>query len=226
MRTYFLSMTAVLLTAGPVLAQPAAPPAPAASLPRADFHAVIGWQNLRQNRDSGPGDSFNNWTNRIFYGGAGAGWYWTEHHKTQIDAGAGSRGEHYRYRAVTVGLAQGSEIAAVSVQQQSLAISQHYQFFRNQWFHPRAGVGLEIARETRTERYQPIFVYDPTTRFSREIAPARIDGPRHGYLARPFGELGFKAYMTRRAFFTTDMRLMVRSGIDEVLLRFGFGADF
>ena len=32
--------------------------------------------------------------------------------------------------------------------------------------------------------------------------------------------------MTRRAFFTSDTRLMFRSGIDEVLFRFGFGVDF
>ena len=32
--------------------------------------------------------------------------------------------------------------------------------------------------------------------------------------------------MTRRAFFTGDMRLMVRHGIDDVLFRAGFGIDF
>jgi hypothetical protein len=32
--------------------------------------------------------------------------------------------------------------------------------------------------------------------------------------------------MTQRAFFRSDLRLVFRNGVDEVLLRFGFGADF
>jgi hypothetical protein len=193
---------------------------------RGDFHAVIGWQNLRQERGDDARDSYNNWANGILYGGLGAGWHWTEHHKTQVDFGGGTQGDHYHYRAFPVGSAQGSEVSYVTVQQQSLAVSQQYQFFRNQWFHPRVGVGVDIGRERRTQRFEPVFVYDPVLRVSRQIAPARTEGPTHRVIARPFGELGFKAYMTRRAFFTTDMRLMARSGIDEVLFRIGFGVDF
>ena len=43
---------------------------------------------------------------------------------------------------------------------------------------------------------------------------------------RPFVATGFKAYMTQRAFFRSDVRVGVRDGVDEVLLRFGFGVDF
>ena len=86
--------------------------------------------------------------------------------------------------------------------------------------------GLDIARESRTEAYEPLIVYDPILRTSRLLAPARTEGPTHRTVVRPFGEIGFKAYMTRRSFFTTDMRLMARGGIDEVLFRLGFGMDF
>ena len=223
MRTYFLAAAAWLAAATPALAQPL--PVPAAAQPRSDFHAVIGWQNLRQERDDTL-DSYNNWANGILYGGAGAGWYWTDNHKTQVDFGAGTRADHYRYRPIVVNGAQGGEISEVRVQQQSVAISQQYQFFRNQWFHPHVGVGVEMARESTRERFEPITVYDPISRTSRQIAPARVQGPDHRFIARPFGEVGFKAYMTRRAFFTTDMRLMARGGIDEVLFRLGFGVDF
>ena len=226
MRTYLLAAAAALVMTGPALAQPAPTPVAPALAQRGDFHAVIGWQNLRQERGADAADSFNNWANGIFYGGLGAGWHWTEHHKTQVDIGAGTRGDHYHYRPLSIGLSQGSEVSYVTVQQQSLALSQQYQFFRNQWFHPRVGAGVELARETRTERFEPVFVYDPVLRVSRQIAPARIEGPRSRLIARPFGEVGFKGYMTRRAFLTTDMRLMVRSGIDEVLFRVGFGIDF
>ena len=55
---------------------------------------------------------------------------------------------------------------------------------------------------------QPVFIYDHVTRISRQVAPARTEGPTHRIVVRPFGELGFKAYMTRRAFFTDDTRMM------------------
>jgi hypothetical protein len=112
------------------------------------------------------------------------------------------------------------------VRQQSLAVSQHYQFFRNQWFHPHVGAGVDIARETTTEEYSPIFIFDSVTRTSRQLEPPRNEGPDHRTIARPFAEVGLKAYMTRRAFFTADTRLMYRKGLDEVLFRLGFGIDF
>ncbi len=114
----------------------------------------------------------------------------------------------------------------MSVRQQSVAVAQHYQFFRNQWFHPHVGAGVDIARETTTEEYNPVIVFDSVTRVSREITPARTEGLDHRTIARPFAEAGFKAYMTRRAFFTGDTRVMVRHGVDEVLFRVGFGVDF
>ena len=112
------------------------------------------------------------------------------------------------------------------MQQQSLAVAQQYQFYRNQWFHPHVGAGVDIARETTREEYDPVFVFDTVTRISRQVSPAHTDGPEHRMIARPFAEAGFKAYMTRRAFFTGDSRLMFRKGLDEVLFRIGFGVDF
>jgi hypothetical protein len=223
MRTFTLAIGAVLLVSGTAAAQTEAP---AASVPRADFHAVIGWQNLRQDAGSDSFETFNNWTNGIFYGGAGAGWYWTEHIKTQVDVGAGTLGRGYRYRQLTINGLPTSETSRIAIRQHSVAVSQQYQFFRNQWFHPHLAVGLDIARETRREEFQPVFIFDQVARTTRQVAPARVEGPSHDTILRPFGEVGFKAYMTRRAFFTGDTRLMFRGGIDEVLFRIGFGVDF
>jgi len=196
-----------------------------APLARGDAHAVIGWQNLRKEQ---PGESLgNDWLNAIVFGGVGAGWYWTDHLKTQVDFGGGTEARQYRYEPFIVGgQTSGSTSSRLTVQQQSVAIAQHYQFFRNQWVHPHVGIGVDIARETTREEYDPVYVFDPVTRVSRQVTPTRIEGPEHRTIARPFGEAGFKAYMTKRAFFTGDMRLMVKSGIDEVLFRFGFGVDF
>jgi hypothetical protein len=192
----------------------------------ADFQAVIGWQNLRLGRSDAFVGPDTDWAHAIFYGGAGAGWYWTDHHKTQVDFGGGTPARQYRYGVRTVNGVSTSEISRVRVTRPALAISQQYQFFRNEWFHPRVGVGLEVARETRTEVYDPVFIYDSAARVSREIAPRRSEGPEHRVVVRPFAETGFKAYMNRRAFFTGDMRLTVHNGVDQALFRIGFGVDF
>jgi hypothetical protein len=190
--------------------------------PRGDVHFVIGWQNLRRDQPQ----SSNDWMNAIFYGGTGAGWYWTDHVKTQIDFGAGTRGRQYRYRADFTGNFQDFRSSQLTVNSRSVAIGQQYQFFRNQWFHPHVGAGIDIARETTTEEFDPVFVFDNAARTTRVAVPASTRGPEHRFVARPFVETGFKAYMTRRSFFTADTRLMVRGGIDEVLFRLGFGFDF
>jgi hypothetical protein len=193
-------------------------------LSRGDAHFVIGWQNLHKAQPAS--QPYNNWVNGIFYGGAGAGWYWTDHLKTQLDFGAGTRGEQYRFEPRVVNGQVTGTSSRVGVRQQSVAVAQQYQFFRNQWFHPHVAAGVELARETTTEEYQPVFAFDNATRTTREILPGRIDPPEHRLVARPFAEAGFKGYLTRRAFFTADTRMMYRGGLDEVLFRFGFGVDF
>ena len=78
----------------------------------------------------------------------------------------------------------------------------------------------------RTEREDgPSFFNDPRLQ-RQEILPAEVHPPRTELLARPFAAFGFKAYMTPRSFFRSDLKLVVRNGVDEALLRFGFGMDF
>lgn len=215
-------MKALLLVA--ILAQSqATPPAePAAPIMRGDVHAVVGWQNLR---DHAARDHYNDWVNDIFYGGAGAGWYWNDHLKTQVDFGAGTRGDIYSYRDVVIGGVPTIEPLRRRTQQASLAIGQHYQFFRNQWFHPHVGAGLDFARRSNVEEYQPVTVYDSVSRTARVVSGERTERSTD-FSTRTFVETGFKAYMTRKSFFTSDARVLFRSGFDEVLFRFGFGVDF
>jgi opacity protein-like surface antigen len=219
-------MKALLLTAAATLfagvasAQTTAPPV---QLPRADAHVALGWQNLRKDQ---PQSSYNDWLNGIVYGGAGVGWYWTDHVKTQVDVGGGTRGSQYRYQQLVVNGSQTFESSRLRLRETNVTVGQQYQFFRNQWFHPHVGAGIEIARETATEAYDPVVVLDNVTHATRIVTPARVEGPSHRVFARAFGETGFKAYMTPRAFFVADMRLMFRGGIDEVLVRGGFGIDF
>jgi hypothetical protein len=219
MKTFSAFAAAWFLAAGVAAAQEP----PRTPLVRGDAHFVIGWQNLHKEQ---PTQHYNDWLNGIAYGGAGAGWYWTDNLKTQVDVGAGTEASQFRYEPILVNGQTTALSSRVGVRQQSVALSQQYQFFHNQWFHPHAGAGIDIARETTTEQYDPVVFFDNVTRVTRQITPARSEGPDHHMIARPFAEAGFKAYMTRRAFFSGDSRVMVRHGIDEVLFRFGFGVDF
>ena len=221
MKIFMLAVAATALSCGAAAAQT---PAPVLKLPRADAHFVMGWQHLKKDQ---PQDIYNDdWLNDIFYGGAGVGWYWTPNHKTQVDIGGGTRAQQYRFEDRFLGGTQTPQSSILTVQQWAVTVEQQYQFFRNQWFHPHVGAGVELARETTSEIYQPIFVYDPVRQVSRVVVPERREGPDHHFLARGVGEVGLKAYMTRQAFFTTDMRVLFRDGIDQVLFRVGFGVDF
>lgn len=223
MRTFLVAALGCLLSNLPAAAQtPEAATAPG----RADFQAVLGWQNLRLERGNDFDGPNHNWAHAILYGGAGVSWYWNDHLKTQIDAGTNTPARHYRYRLRMINGFQASEVSRVRVTRPSVAIAQQYQFFRNEWFHPRVGIGIDIARETRTEYYEPVWGYDTVARVSRQLLPARTEAPERDTVVRPFVETGFKAYMTRRAFFTGDMRMMIHRGVDQVLFRAGFGVDF
>ena len=69
-------------------------------------------------------------------------------------------------------------------------------------------------------------MFDNATLKTRLISPARTEGPQTRIVVRAFGETGFKAYMTRRAFFATDVRLRLQRRIDQVRLRLAVGVDF
>jgi hypothetical protein len=221
MKLWFLLVATSLGAAAAADAQPAEP----VGLPRADAHGTIGWENIHHPQAT-PGSYSNDWLNSVFYGSAGAGWYWTDHLKTQVDVGAGTRARQYNYHPIFVSGQSTTEFSELRLQDRDVAIGQQYQFFRNQWFHPHVGAGLDIVRETTTEEYQAVTIYDSTTRLPRVLSPPHTDGPEHRFIARPFGEVGFKGYMTRRAFFMGDARVMFRHGVDEVLFRIGFGVDF
>jgi opacity protein-like surface antigen len=222
MKAFSLAIAAWLL--GTAVAGAQEPPR--VPLVRGDAHVVIGWQNLHREQPARQNCCNNDWVNNIFYGAAGAGWYWTDNLKTQVDFGGGTKARQYRYSYIASGTQSTNNSSELSVQQQSLAIGQQYQFFRNQWFHPHLGAGVDIARETTSEFFHPTFIYDSATRTSTQIAPPLPKGPEHRTIARPFVEAGLKAYLTKRAFFLGDSRIKFKSGIDEVLFRIGFGVDF
>lgn len=223
MRAFLPVVIAVAALASSAAAQELSPVP--VTRPRGDAQAMIAWQNLREPQPSGTLGPQNTWLNAIVHGAVGAGWYWTEHLKTTVDVGGGTSGRQYRYtQTVSPGSTTYSE-SILRLRETNIDVSQQYQFFHNAWFHPRVGAGLDIAREHRTEQYYPVTIVDNVTHTSRSVGGLRSEFDTR-MRVRPFGEIGFKAYMSRRAFFTTDARLRFQPGIDEVRLRFGFGMDF
>jgi hypothetical protein len=208
--------------AGNAFAQAQAP----APLARGDAAGLVGWMNVDK---SGLGDQGrNDWYNRGFYGGGVAGWYWTDHHKTEIEVGASTSVDFWVYRSIA---ADGNFPAFGGSQftfsTRRVAIGQQYQFLRNAWFHPHAGAGVDLTWETTTERAEPVIVYSTSPPGQpRQLRPGMVIGPNTALIVRPFGEVGFKAYVSPRGFLRSDLRLLVRGGIDEVQVRFGFGIDF
>jgi hypothetical protein len=188
--------------------------------PRADLQSGIGWQNL-----SGQPTPGGAWMHGIVLADGAAGWYWTEHLRTQIDAGIGSHGRQVRTVPRTSTDRQAFDIVISRVQPVSFTVTQQYQFFHNAWFHPHLGAGIQVRRDRFEEQHEATVAFDEdrqqwvqlqpafTDRFTRTRVAAAIDG-------------GFKAYLSRRAFFVGDARFTVRRTLDGVLFRAGLGIDF
>ena len=183
---------------------------------------MTGW--LANSVDSSGFYDYSRWQSSLF-GNVGVGWHWTDHWKTELEFGGGTQAETYLSNQVFVNGALNYQTIERESSRRLAGISQQYQFFRNSWFHPHLAAGVNLIWEDRTDHVRPIFAYDPVTRTNRLIELERTDRETH-FTAHPFMSAGFKAYMTRRAFFRSDLRLAFHSGIDDTLLRFGFGFDF
>jgi hypothetical protein len=208
-----------LLLEGDALAQTARPD----PIARADVLGVVGWLHVDRS-DLDPYD-YGTWVNRIGFAGGGMGWYWTDHLKTEVDAGVSSSATRYVPRVLDIDGHPVYGSSRYTFSSRHLAISQQYQFFRNVWFHPHLSAGIDFTwRETGRED-EPSYTFDPVTRQSRFVAE-RSFPPTTDVLTRPFAGAGFKAYVSERSFFRLDMRLTFRDGVEQVLFRFGFGADF
>jgi hypothetical protein len=203
------------LAAAPATAQDRTP------LARADVAATAGLLTINKTEF----DSYNRRHGEAFFT-LGAGWYWTDHLKTDVEIGAST--ETRTYRAVPIDIGGQQQIAATSVRFHSnrVALVQHYQFRRNEWFHPSVGGGIDVVRERYSLTDEPIYFYDQATRQSRVLRDAVAHGDEDEVTVRALATSGFKAYVSPRSFFLGDLRVTFTSRAEDILLRFGFGVDF
>ena len=216
--TFLLACTAWCATAVPSGAQPAA----SGPVARIDIHGSLGWANVQRSDVT----DYDDWDHGIATGGGGAGWYWTDHVKTEVELSASSRAQFYRFEPLQAGGQATYRSSTVSVRAQGLSVAQLYQALRNTWVHPFVGVGVDLRRETTVEDVDPVQFYDYTSRQPVVLEPARRVGPRTTMVARPFVVVGLKAYITERAFFRSDLRAGSGGQARGIVARAGFGIDF
>ena len=187
-----------------------------------DVSATVGW--LSANTPASAQYDGNDWASSLF-GTASAGWHWTDNLKTEIEFGGSTNMTAYRTDPVTINGRPTYRTTRTTFSRRTLAIAQQYQFFHNVWFHPYLGAGATVTWERAISQGNPVYIYDPLGG-AQFTAPGAVEGPRTGATLRPFVASGFKAYMTERTFFRSDIRMAFRGGPDEVLVRIGFGIDF
>ena len=198
--------------------QPAPP-----RLMRGDISGTVSWVTINKSDVR----SYNDWHSQFGVSG-GAGWYWTDHHKTLVEFAATTAASVYSSEPFVVGPQQQTFVTTVrSYESQRVSLTQLYQFRRNEWVHPFLGAGLDIVREQSSGRDDPIFWYDPIVRQSRLARDSVRYGTRSEIAARAVLTAGVKAYFSRKVFAVTDLRVAVSSHrAEDTQWRFGLGADF
>ena len=192
-------------------------------LMRGDVSGTVAW--VSTNKGDEAYDHYNDWRSQAAFS-LGAGWYWTDHHQTRVEV-AGTT-ETTVYSAVPAPF-PGQPFIPVrrSFESRRISVTQHYQFRRNEWVHPFVGAGVDFVRERVSGKDDPVFVYDPITRQSRLVRDA-VDHLAHDEnTARGVLTGGVKAYLSRKVFAVTDLRVSIGSRrTEDVQWRFGLGADF
>jgi hypothetical protein len=213
--TVVLTLVGILAFTGLVRAQTdrAAP-----QLPRGDVSWSVGLWGAKENQPDTYDDWYHTWN-----GSVAVGYYWTEHLKTEIDAGLTSEGRLWGSRVSPAGVYTS---VAHLYSTHNLRLAQQYQFGHNARFHPHLSVGIAFSWVRHTEEREPGYQTLRVPPYSVMVEPARTIGPATEMEAVPFVGGGFKGYVSERAFFRSDMTIGLRGGVRTVTLGCGFGVDF
>ena len=187
----------------------------AAPVSRADASGSFGWLNADKTNIT-PDRDGNDWYNRSAYGGVSFGWYWTDHLKTEIEAGVSSAADLRVYTPAFIDGRPSTIYSTYTFSTSRLGIGQQYQFYRNVWFHPFVGAGLDLTWE-RASRTDEIYSVVPVR---QQPFPTETD-----LLVRPFATLGFKAYFNQRGFVRSDVKLHVKDEVQQATWKIGIGLD-
>ena len=193
------------------------------AIPRQDVSLGIGWVGSATRT----GD-YETWDGGLSIA-AGAGHYWTDHLKTDIEALWQSRANTYRYEEIQVGQQRVSAQFFNRVSDRRVSLGQTYQFGRNAWVHPYAGAGVDIIRRYAIldRPAQTAYGYNqPAGRPPTQVVLAAQSERSARTLAAAFLRAGLKMYSSERAFFLTEFKLGFGPEFDHALWKLGMGFDF
>ena len=112
------------------------------ALPRHDAVISIGWAGS----EVGLTD-YDRWRASLFLGVSG-GHYWTEHLKTEVEAGWHNPADSETYEELVIGSLRTSARSTYRIGEVRLAVGQVYQFGSNSWVHPYVGAGTDVIRRS------------------------------------------------------------------------------
>ena len=208
MRPLIALFVASAFAPGAAHAQP-----PQSPVSRIDVAASTGWFTADR---SAPGDCCSSGWSAGLFKGVSAGYYWTDHLKTEVGIAAPGTTEGY---AVSSRLLPTGLWSYTSEEHHfdgtKVSIAQVYQFGRNSTFHPFIVGGVDIDRERDTiERY--VSVSSSRAETTSEVTSTH---------ARGFAGAGFKAYFSERAFFRGEARFGSGQRTGQMLWTAGVGVD-
>jgi opacity protein-like surface antigen len=174
--------------------------------PRWDVSGEVGW--LSSNK-SEIGPDWNDWYD-VPSGGGVIGFYATPNVKAELRLAFSGEGSVYEEERIDI---PGQAFPAFRLREHhiratTLGGGMTYQFFRNQWFHPHVGAGIEVARESDRTFAQEWRV--PSREPGAPLVIPAVDSRTNvSWAARPFVSAGFKWYFNERTFMRSDVRTAI-----------------
>jgi hypothetical protein len=188
-----------------------------------DISGDIGWFSSRRS-DIRP--TWDEWYD-VPAASAAVGRYWTPHLRSELRVAVSGEGRTYRTEQIPV---PGQAFPAVRVHEHyvktaAAGVGVYHQFFRNQWFHPFAGGGVDVERQSNR-------VVSPELRIPARsgapplFVPSFLGTRTTTYAARPFVSTGFKWYVHERGFIRSDVKVSLgRNSNPQTTWSAGIGVD-
>jgi len=190
-------------------------------LPRNEVVASLGWFGADYHHE---GEYGNGWHPSLL-AGVGAGRYWTDHLKTEVEAAWLSRVHAYSYERLTIDGATADVASEYTFHTTKLSVAQVYQFGRNAWVHPFIGAGADVdwlrTAENRPAPGRSVYFVNGQTKTIPVVHEAD-----KAVLFHPFVKTGFKWYLSERASFLSEWKFGFHQGFQHALWKSGFGLDF
>jgi opacity protein-like surface antigen len=220
MRTALAALVCVLVP-GLLHAQSDVP-----QLPRNDVTVSTGLIDAQYRQTA---DVYERWHGSVF-GGINFGHYWTDHYKTEVEAGWLSTAKSHSYESVPIGADRAYVQSDYLFKDLRLSLSQLVQFGRNEWIHPFIGAGVDIdylrTTEDRPPQMSTIFVSNLSGRDNRSVFVPGLRERETAVRGVPFAKGGFKIYVSDRGFLVQEFKLGFTDRVDHVLWKTGVGIDF